>query len=570
MYFMALALDYDGTLAYAGRVGAKTIDALIKIKASGRKLIMVTGRELDDLKQNFDRLDLFDLVVAENGALLYSPQIETQSLLGEPPPAQFVDKLKTLGVTPLRFGKVIVATQEPQETIVLEAIRDMGLALEIIFNKGAVMVLPSGINKMTGLVAALKELGLSMHNVIGIGDAENDHTFLRTVGLGIAVANAYEAVKESAGWVAKGECGQGVEELIDQLLKDEDAFVTKVRHKIIVGSDREERFVELNPIDRLLIAGSSGIGKSTLATALTEEMAAKSFQFCIFDPEGDYENLENAISIGDIKSPPLQEQVIEILQEPTRNVVVSTLGIELNERPNFFVQLATKLVGLKANSGRPHWLIIDEAHHLIPAAKEHTPLSLPKEGTILITVHPNEIAADALKSLNVIITLGPKAWDILEQVSQIIEESLPDDAVHELEENELLLWQRTPTSVIKIIKANKPKQQHKRHTRKYAEGDLSEEFCFYFRGPNDTLNLKAQNLMIFLQIAEGIDDETWIYHLQRNDYSDWFRSRIKDDVLAEAAEQIENDASLSATQSRQAIANLVKMRYTSPASAKDY
>ena len=192
MYFMALAIDYDGTLACDGKVSAKTINTLVTIKASGRKLIMVTGRGLDELKQIFNRLDLFDLIVAENGALLYTPQTETQRLLAEPLPPQFLEKLITLGVSPLTCGKVIVATEERPRTVMLKVIRDMKLALEIIFNKGAVMVLPSGINKVTGLAAALKELKLSMHNVIGIGDAENDYTFLRTVGLGVAVANACE------------------------------------------------------------------------------------------------------------------------------------------------------------------------------------------------------------------------------------------------------------------------------------------------------------------------------------------------------------------------------------------
>jgi hydroxymethylpyrimidine pyrophosphatase-like HAD family hydrolase/energy-coupling factor transporter ATP-binding protein EcfA2 len=568
MYFMALAVDYDGTLADEGFVKAKTIEALITFKESGRKLILVTGRVLEDLKDIFDRLDLFDIVVAENGALLYTPQTENQRLLAEPPPEGFVEQLKSYGVTPLYRGHVIVATEEPQEKIVLEIIRDMGLELKIIFNKGSVMILPSGTNKLTGLTAALKELSLSTHNVIGIGDAENDHSFLHAVGLGVAVANAYEAVKESAGWVTKGESGQGVKEVIDQLLKDETALVSKVRHKITVGIDRQGQLLKLNPVDRVLIAGSSGVGKSTLATALTEEMAANGFQFCIFDPEGDHENLENAITIGEIKSPPSKKQVMDILRDPTRNVIVSTLGIELSERPSFFIQLSPQLISLKANCGRPHWLIIDEAHHLIPAAKESI-ISLPKEGVILITVHPNEIAVETLKALNVVISLGPHAWDILEQVSQIIGESLSDFSDQTPSENELLIWQRTPTSMIKILKAKQPKQEHKRHTRKYAEGDLSEEFCFYFRGPNNALHLKAQNLIIFLQISEGIDDATWMYHLKRNDYSDWFRTHIKDNALAEAAKQIEQDTSLSANQSKQAIANLVKERYTAPASAKD-
>lgn len=258
MYFMALAVDYDGTLAYEGKVTPETIHALVKIKESGRKLIMVTGRRLEELIQIFDSLDLFDRVVAENGALIYIPQTKAQRLLVDPPSEQFVEKLKTCGIAPLMSGKVIVATEEPHETTVLQVIRDMGLDLEIIFNKGSVMVLPSGVNKATGLAAALKELGLSIHNVIGVGDAENDHAFLRTVGLGVAVANAYESVKETAGWITKEAFGQGVEELIDQIVKNEDPLIFKVRHKVSVGTDSQGLSVELNPIDRVLIAGNSG------------------------------------------------------------------------------------------------------------------------------------------------------------------------------------------------------------------------------------------------------------------------------------------------------------------------
>lgn len=565
---MALALDYDGTIACEGIVTTETINALIAIKASGRKLIMVTGRQLDDLKQVFNRFDLFDLIVAENGALLYTPQTENQRILAEPPPEQFLEELYDCGISPLRKGKVIIETQEPQEIKVLEVIRDMGLALEIVFNKGAVMILPSGVNKATGLTATLKELGLSMHNVIGIGDAENDHTFLRKVGIGMAVSNAIEAVKQSLGLVTSGAYGKGVEEVIGQLLKDENVFVAKMRNKISVGTDGNDSF-DLNPVDRVLIAGNSGIGKSTLSTALTEKMAANGFQFCIFDPEGDYEKLENALGVGGVKLAPIQEQVIELLQDPAHNVVVNTLGVDLNDRPSFFVQLAPKLLSLKASTGRPHWLIIDEAHHLIPAAQNHISVPLPKEGTILITVHPDEIAADALKTLTIIIALGPQALTILEKVSQIIGEPLPSSSIKAPSDNEVLIWQRLPISIIKTIKPDKPKQQHKRHTRKYAEGDLSDEFCFYFRGPKDALNLRVQNLMIFLQIAEGVDDETWMHHLRRKDYSDWFRVHIKDDNLADAAARIENDRSLSAIQSKHAIADLIKKRYTAPASAKN-
>ncbi|TIR63544.1 MAG: phosphoglycolate phosphatase, partial [Mesorhizobium sp.] len=113
-------------------------------------------------------------VVAENGALIYTPASEEEQTISPSPSADFVDRLKKRGVKPLSVGRSIVATWEPHQATVLDVIKELGLELEIIFNKGAVMILPSGINKATGLAAALKDLRLSPHNVVGIGDAEND------------------------------------------------------------------------------------------------------------------------------------------------------------------------------------------------------------------------------------------------------------------------------------------------------------------------------------------------------------------------------------------------------------
>jgi len=100
----------------------------------------------------------------------------------------------------------------------MEAIRDSGLELQIIFNKEAVMVLPAGVDKMTGLRAALEALKLSLHNVAGVGDAENDQAFLESCGCSVAVANAIHELKEKADFVTHGARGAGVVELIDKLI----------------------------------------------------------------------------------------------------------------------------------------------------------------------------------------------------------------------------------------------------------------------------------------------------------------------------------------------------------------
>jgi hydroxymethylpyrimidine pyrophosphatase-like HAD family hydrolase len=152
---------------------------------------------------------------------LYRPASHEEKPLAEPPRPEFLRELQRRRVEPISVGRVIVATWEPHEKAVLEAIHTCGLELQVIFNKGAVMVLPAGVNKGTGLSAALKEMGLSPHNVVGVGDAENDHAFLRLCECSVAVANALPGVKEAADFVTRGDHGAGVAELIDELVAND-------------------------------------------------------------------------------------------------------------------------------------------------------------------------------------------------------------------------------------------------------------------------------------------------------------------------------------------------------------
>jgi hypothetical protein len=229
MHYLVLATDYDGTLARDGEVSGATVNALKRLRASGRKAILVTGRELQELLWIFPEVELFDLVVAENGALLYSPKDRWEQVLVEPPPARFVMALRERGVSPLNIGRVIIASEESESAEILSVIHSLGLDLQVIFNKGSVMVLPSGVNKATGLAVALDHLGLSPQQVVGVGDAENDHPLLRYCGCGVAVANALPALKISADIVTHGEQEDGVIELIDGILADDLAGVCPQR-----------------------------------------------------------------------------------------------------------------------------------------------------------------------------------------------------------------------------------------------------------------------------------------------------------------------------------------------------
>ena len=69
---------------------------------------------------------------------------------------------------------------------------------------------------------------------------------------------------------------------------------------------------------------------------------------------------------------------------------------------------------------------------------------------------------------------------------------------------------------------------------------------------------------MFLQIAEGIDDETWLFHLQKGDYSTWIREAIKDEPLAERVAEIER-TDKSAARSRELIKDAITKQYTGAA-----
>jgi hydroxymethylpyrimidine pyrophosphatase-like HAD family hydrolase len=570
MRYLVLACDFDGTLATDGTVRDETFAALQRLRESGRKLILVTGREIDDLLKVFPRIDIFDRVVAENGALLYRPANREHKTLGEAPSAEFVQALRAAGISPLSVGHCIVSTWQPHESKVLETIRDLGLELQVIFNKGAVMILPSGVNKATGLEAALLELGLSPHNCVGVGDAENDHALIRLSECGVAVGNALPLVQERADWVTRGRNGDGVVQLIDKLIENDltDLEDRLSRHFIPIGTRADGEEVRLDPYGlAVLVAGSSGSGKSTFATGVLERLAGRGYQFCIADPEGDYALFEGTIVLGDKERPPTVAGALEVLEQPNRNVVVNLLGLALAERPAFFARLLPGLQDLRSRTGRPHWIVVDEAHHLLPAPSDLVSVTLPRTlaGMMLITVHPEHVSPAVLGSIDVVIAIGGSADPTLRAFGEAVGERPPATLPATAGLGEALLWRRRPQARAPVmLRTLPPKSEHRRHVRKYATGELGEDKSFYFRGLDGQLNLRAQNLGMFIQLADGVDDETWLYHLRSGDYSRWFREAIKDEGLAAEAAGVERQADLAPRQSRELIKAAIERRYTMP------
>ena len=569
MRYLVLAVDYDGTAARENGLCDDAARAIERLRVSGRRAVLVTGRRLADLLHVCPRVGLFDSVIAENGAVLYDPARREEIPLAAPIPAAFAERLRERGVDPVEVGSVLVGTRDPQHTVMFEVIRELGLELQVVFNRSYAMALPPGVNKASGLEVALRRLGLSRHEVVAIGDAENDHSLLAYSECGAAVANAVAPLKKIADLVTRGSYGAGVAELADELIENDLVRMQGrlARHLILVGNDKDGADVRIPPYGRnVLIAGPSGSGKSTLTAALVERLIEKAYQVCVVDPEGDYSTLNAVVSLGNQQRAPSVNEVLSILEDPAISVSVNLLGLPLEDRPLFFGQLIPGLQAMRARTGRPHWIVLDEAHHMLPPTWGHTGAALPSKvgETILVTVHPDHVAPAVLAPIDVVFAIGHSPERTLEKFAGAAGHRLtwPQGLGHE--PGSVVAWLVEEGQPPFSMKPRPGRAERIRHHRKYAEGDMRYH-SFYFRGPGAQLNLRAQNLAVFCQIAEGVDEQTWLFHLRRNDYSHWFRDAVKDPVLADEAERIEKRADLSPSQTRELIRELVAARYTLPA-----
>jgi hydroxymethylpyrimidine pyrophosphatase-like HAD family hydrolase len=570
--YHVLACDYDGTVAHDGHIDASTADALNRLRATGREVVLVTGRRLDDLQSVCPNLDLFSIVVAENGALLYTPRSREAEPLAPPPPAALVEALRSRGINDLAIGHVIVATWQPNEQLVLDTIQALGLELQVVFNKGAVMILPSGVNKATGLRVALSRLGLSPHNAVGVGDAENDHALLGACECGVAVANAVPSLREHADLTTNADHGTGVAELCARLGETDlvELGPRLTRHDLPLGSEVSTGQPILLPSygSALLIAGTSGGGKSTAVTGLVEHMAETGYQHVVIDPEGDYSGYERAVVLGDAHRAPTVDEVVAALKNSETNVVANLFGLALELRPAFFAALLPALRALRARRGRPHWLIVDEAHHMLPGSEPAPVLTAADlQGIILVTVHPEHVASTAIRAIEVVMAIGKTPSDTLREFARAGESPPPAGDIDPLPTGEALVWNRVTKEAPRRIRPTAAKLDRQRHVRKYVEGDLGVEKSFYFRGPRGALNLRAQNLQLFLQMADGVDAETWLHHLRQGDYSRWVRRSIRDDLLAAELARIEasNEDDPRGSRTREAVRRSIEARYTAPA-----
>jgi len=229
MPYRLLAFDYDETVAMHGVIGSEAEAALAAARGAGWKLALVTGRPHEELLGLCPQIPLFDLVIDENGGVLYLPATGAIEELAARPDGRLRESLARRGIE-FFAGRVVTITRRPHERDVLDIIHQHGLALDTFCNRYAVMVVPRGTDKATGLRAGLARLGVAPRDVIAVGDDANDLAMLRVAGLRVAVANAIDAVKAEADVVLTRPNGEGMAEFIhERLLKRPESLAAARR-----------------------------------------------------------------------------------------------------------------------------------------------------------------------------------------------------------------------------------------------------------------------------------------------------------------------------------------------------
>jgi HAD superfamily hydrolase (TIGR01484 family) len=567
-------VDYDGTIARNGQVPEATAAALARARESGRRVLLVTGRMLPDLRHVCPDADhMFDAIVAENGAVLYVPERREVTVLGEAPEPALVEALRRRDVA-FDLGQSIVATDEPYAEACLAAIRETGVERTLIFNKGSLMLLPAGVTKGTGLGSALAALQLSPHNVAGVGDAENDHAFLGMCECGVAVADAIPALRERADHVTRAPGPAGVVEFVDEHLLDDGVRLVPAlaRHRLELGRTPDDAAVALPAHGvRLLVLGPSASGKSTLTGVLVERLLAARRSLCLLDPEGDHQglaDLEGVVTFGGKAHQmlPAPDELEPLLRQPASRLVLNLSSMAMGEKVQYAAQVLATVAAVRGATGLPHWLVVDEVHHIAPA--EGSPaaelLRAGGESLAMITLSADLLARDVWPAVTHVASTDLEAFGAglaALRAGGRARGDTPALGSSPLERGEAVLGTLGSLEVTRFRVAQR-QVHHQRHARKYAEGELPPDRSFYFRGPRDAMRLRAANLKRFAELAEGVDDDTWLHHLRRGDYSQWVREMIKDAALADEVAEVERRSVRNGAESRRHVLEAMRRRYS--------
>jgi haloacid dehalogenase-like hydrolase/Helicase HerA, central domain len=454
---------------------------------------------------------------------------------------------------------------------VLEEVRRLGLECQLVRNRAELMVLPAGVSKGAGLAAGLADLGISVHNAAAIGDAENDHSLLAVAELGVAVGNAVRALKADADLVLAGDDGQGVASFLRGPVLAGRTRVHPRRWRIALSAPAVGLPASI-PASQVsvLIIGVPQRGKSYMAGLIAERLIRLGYSVVIFDPEGDHTGLGelgDVLVIGSAGTLPAPAELARIAGHHRGGIVVDLSATPPGRRADYLHAALGELEAARAQTGLPHWLVIDEAH--VPLARD-TPAFLQPAiaGYCLVTHDPGDLRPGALLAVDIVIALpGDPAGGTIDLVAAagtmqrhaaaaLLEQAGPGQAV---------LVQRNRPGTGLVFTIARRETAHMRHWHKYSAGHLRLARRFYFRRDWDTPAGATAGSAAELEHQLLTCDEAVITrHCSCGDFSRWVGDVLGDPPLAAALAAAENalrSGITSAAQAREALTDAIRHRY---------
>lgn len=537
-YYRAVALDLDGTIACGGAPEGHVLAAIDAARADGIRVVLATGRILAELEAEFAGLIArFDAVCAENGAVLAVDGMIHR--LARPVDARLARRLTEQGVA-VRSGEVLLACGAEAAHLAMDAIHQLQLDAQLVRNREALMILPAGVTKGTGVIDTLGRLGISPHSAIGVGDAENDHALLAACELGVAVANAVAPLADHADLVLAAPNGTGVAELLTSPLLSGVERPPTTRWRLELGPDDDGRPVTIPAAQTsILVTGESGAGKSYLIGLLAEQLIGLGYTVAVIDPEGDHTELgklHNVLVVGGTGQLPAPADLVRFIRYDT-SVVVDLSLLSETDTAHYVATLTRQLERHRQHTGLPHWIVLDEAHGLGHLRSSPGTPPPDRAGYCLATYRPEQLAPGTAERIDWHITVaGPPAGEALLHS--------PDAPP--------VWFTITPRTT-----------EHVRHQHKYTDTDLPLHRGFHFRTDAHPTGFVALNLRQFVDHLRRCDPAELRHHAAGRDLARWIRDVHRDDPLADRLIRLEGRIAAGADPDveRTAIVATIEHRY---------
>jgi len=572
MKLSAIALDYDGTIAVDGRLDAGVREAIGAARQSGIVVILVTGRRLNDLRQVAGDLSCFDVVVGENGAVLEFPATGRHVVIGHSPNASFLEELRRRQI-PFVAGESVIEVDAQCAAPILEAIRSLEQPLILAFNGGRLMVLPQAIAKSTGLRQALLALRISIHNTVGIGDAENDHDLLDACEVGVAVEWGSAALRAVADEVITGSGPGAVAEYIRRMSRQPRLSAGQMgRRRLQLGHQHDGGEVSLAVRGRtIVVAGEPGTGKSWLAGLVCEQSILQGYCVCVIDPEGDYRTLESlpgVIVLGGDDPPPRARDLLRALRYPDVSVVIDLSKMSYREKREYVQTLLPLLMTMRRHTGLPHKILLDEAHYFLDGTDVSELIDLELAGYVFVTYRLSSLPAP-LRGMEDAVVMVTRENDP-EEAKALLAMCRPQPCVglspavfRNLQTTEAALLPGAAEALGQVRRFQLAPRltAHVRHRTKYLDMPVAESQAFVFTTDGRPA-ARARTLREFVGLLITMPAERLSEHLGRHDFSRWLEEVFRDRSLAAHIHRLEGNVPRDATRDiADAIAQAIRARY---------